>query len=175
MQPTDKKLKELKTILDDAEEKIATAKRILFEQVYQEQANNLESKGTDLGSSQIVEGVFDGEKMIDPSGKKYPVPANYASKSKLLTGDQIKLTITSDGTFIFKQINLVDRRRVIGKVLVSKDNYQILAEGKKYNVLQASVTYFKAKQGDEVTVIVPKIGESDWVAIENCIGKQEAK
>src|SRR5690606_16926125 len=41
----------------------------------------------------IIEGVFDGENMVDDAGKKYPVPANYASKSKLVEGDMLKLTI----------------------------------------------------------------------------------
>ena len=47
-----------------------------------------------------MEGVFDGQNMMGPDGKKYPVPANYASKSKLVEGDVLKLTISDDGSFI---------------------------------------------------------------------------
>ena len=36
--------------------------------------------------------------MIGPDGKNYPVPANYASKSKLIEGDILKLTITPNLT-----------------------------------------------------------------------------
>ncbi|MBU4432193.1 hypothetical protein KKD60_02860, partial [Patescibacteria group bacterium] len=39
------------------------------------------------GEGKIVEGVFDGENMIGPDGKQYSIPANYASKSKLVEGD----------------------------------------------------------------------------------------
>ena len=53
----------------------------------------------------IVEGVFNGQIMIGPDGKQYSVPANYASKSKLVEGDILKLTIDKDGSFIFKQIS----------------------------------------------------------------------
>ncbi|KKU38866.1 MAG: 50S ribosomal protein L7/L12 [Parcubacteria group bacterium GW2011_GWA2_46_39] len=52
----------------------------------------------------IIEGVFDGQNMVGPDGKLYSVPANYASKSKLVEGDLLKLTISPDGSFIYKQI-----------------------------------------------------------------------
>ena len=173
MQPSDKNLKELKALLDDAEAKVAAAKRILFEQVYQEQAKNLDiiANGS-IGPNTIVEGVFDGEEMIDGTGQKYPVPSNYASKSKLIPGDKLKLTITADGTFIFKQIGPVDRKRMVGTLTEVGDRWQVNAEGKKYNVLSASVTYFHAKSSDEVTIIVPRVGETDWAAVENCLDKK---
>ena len=170
MQTSDKKLKELKHLLDEVENKLAAAKRILFEQVYQEQADGLDISPV-IGPNTIVEGVFDGEEMIDSKGKKYPVPANYASKSKLVASDKLKLTISADGTFIFKQIGPIDRKKIIGKLNQTGERFQVNASGKKYNVLQASVTYFHAKDGDEITVIVPKTGESHWAAIENCLGK----
>jgi hypothetical protein len=62
----------------------------------------------------IIEGVFDGENMIGPDGKQYSVPANYASKSKLIEGDILKLTITPNGTFVYKQIGPIERRRLVG-------------------------------------------------------------
>jgi|YelNatPaOPRAMG01_1025707.scaffolds.fasta_scaffold33992_2 hypothetical protein len=121
---------------------------------------------------EIIEGVFDGQVMIGTDGKQYPVPANYASKSKLVEGDMLKLTITPDGSFIYKQIGPVERKRLIG--IVSQDdlgNYVVLAEGKAYRVLLASVTYFKAEPGDEVTLVVPRDSESVWGAIENLVKK----
>lgn len=121
---------------------------------------------------EIVEGVFDGQVMMGTDGKQYPVPANYASKSKLVEGDMLKLTITPDGSFIYKQIGPVERKRVIG--IVSQDdlgNYVVIAEGKAYRVLLASVTYFKAEPGDEVTLVAPRDSESVWGAIENLVKK----
>jgi hypothetical protein len=124
---------------------------------------------------EVVEGVFDGQVMLGTDGKQYPVPANYASKSKLIEGDMLKLTITPDGSFIYKQIGPAERKRVIG--IVSQDdlgNYVVIAEGKAYRVLLASVTYFKAEPGDEVTLVTPKKNESVWGAIENLVKKGSA-
>jgi hypothetical protein len=121
---------------------------------------------------EIVEGVFDGQVMMGTDGKQYPVPANYASKSKLVEGDMMKLTITPDGSFIYKQIGPAERKRLIG--IVSQDdlgNYVVIADGKAYRVLLASVTYFKTEPGDEVTLVTPKDSDSIWGAIENLVKK----
>lgn len=118
----------------------------------------------------IIEGHFDGQNMIGPSDKSYPVPANYASKSKLVEGDTLKLTIAEDGSFIYKQIGPVERKKLIGKIVLDDGQYMVEAGGKKYHVLFASVTYFKASPGDEVTIVVPAAGEAKWAAIEAVIG-----
>ena len=49
--------------------------------------------------------------------------------------------------------------------------YKVLVGGRGYNVLLASVTYFKAKVGDQVTVIIPEGKDAEWGAIENVIPK----
>lgn len=170
MDKDDKKLTEICKLLEEAENKVQAAKRILFEQVYQEQAENLSNN---TNKNTIIEGIFDGINMIDKNGKKYPVPANYSSKSKLVPGDNLKLTIAPDGTFIFKQIGPIERKRLIGKLNRCDEGWQVSCENKKYNVLQASVTYFKGNQGDKITIIVPKTGETDWAAIENLLEKSE--
>jgi hypothetical protein len=107
--------------------------------------------------------------MLGPDGKIYPVPANYASKSKLVEGDRLKLTIAEDGSFIFKQIGPVERKKLIGALSFENNIYSVAAEGKNYHVLYASVTYFKAKPGDRVTIVVPAGEVSKWAAIENII------
>ncbi|MEK7563502.1 MAG: hypothetical protein AAB544_03855, partial [Patescibacteria group bacterium] len=55
------------------------------------------SGSTSPVSGKVVEGIFDGQNMVDGSGQTYPVPANYASKSKLVESDGMKLTITDEG------------------------------------------------------------------------------
>ena len=170
MDQDDKKFSQLRKLLEEIEEKVHSVRRIMFEQVYQEEAENLDSIKN--GPVTIIEGVFDGEEMIDKDGRKYAVPANYASKSKLVPGDKMKLTISPDGTFIFKQIGPVERKRIVGKLQKTGDRWHILCEGKKYQCLQSSVSYFKAKSGDKITVIVPKVGEADWAAIENLLEKK---
>lgn len=125
---------------------------------------------SDGEKAQIVEGVFDGENMIGPDGKQYSVPANYASKSKLVEGDILKLTITQNGTFVYKQIGPIDRGRVVGRLeQESGGNFLVHADGNTWRVLTASVTYFKGKDGDEVVILVPKVGQSRWAAVENIV------
>lgn len=164
--PDKNELQELKHLLDIAENNIRKVKSILFASEITQKASDLEcnSDGT------VVEGVFDGENMVGPDTNKYPVPANYASKSKLIPGDVLKLTILPDGSFVFKQIGPIKRVKIVGDLEEIEENkFVVNAEGKKYRVLLASVTYFKAKNGDKLTIIVPEEGESEWAAVENLL------
>jgi hypothetical protein len=130
--------------------------------------HNLESKD----EGRIIEGVFDGENMIGPDGKQYSVPANYASKSKLVEGDILKLTITPKGTFVYKQIGPIERSRVFGGLHQGENgSFVVEADGKEWKVLTASVTYYKGGDGDEIVILVPKVGESKWAAVENIVRK----
>ena len=115
----------------------------------------------------IIEGIFDGQIMIGPDGKNYPVPANYASKSKLVEGDILKLTITEDGKFLYKQIGPVERRTVIGTLTQHDDKYFVEVAGREYQILYASVTYFHLRNGSQVSVVIPaKNDEAAWAAVE---------
>ena len=115
----------------------------------------------------VIEGVFDGQIMIGPDGKNYPVPANYASKSKLVEGDLMKLTITPDGKFLYKQIGPVERKSVIGTLTHHADKYYVEVAGREYEILYASVTYFHLKEGAQVSVVIPANNdEAEWAAVE---------
>ncbi|MBM3227960.1 hypothetical protein FJZ27_03830 [Candidatus Peribacteria bacterium] len=126
-------------------------------------------------SGKVVEGVFDGQNMVDALGQTYPVPANYASKSKLVEGDGMKLTITDEGKFIYKQIAPTRRRTAVGVLLQEDGQYKVLAEGKAYRVLLASVTFYRAEIGDQVTVLLPEDMEAKWGAVENVLPKHIAQ
>lgn len=166
-------------MIDSAEKNIQSAKQMLKELMGgpATKANlaALAEKANVLSVSEggkVIEGVFDGQNMIGPDKKQYPVPANYASKSKLVEGDVLKLTIAEDGSFIYKQIGPVERKKMLGVLLVDdRGDFRVIAEGKTYRVLLASLTYFKAEPGDEVTVVVPKDQPSEWAAVENVIKK----
>lgn len=121
----------------------------------------------------VIEGVFDGVRMIGADGKSYPVPPNYASKSKLVEGDLLKLTIGPRGNFIFKQVGPIERERIVGHVGYDQTigEYYVAAEDKRWNVIKASVTYFKGDPGDEAVVLVPKDTPAKWAAVENIIRK----
>ncbi len=168
------KLELVRQLLDSAEGSLRSAKQLLLEiagakpDLYKDKARDLSI----LEGGKVIEGIFDGENMVAPNDKKYPVPPNYASKSKLVPGDVLKLTIIPDGSFIFKQIGPVERKKIVGTLAQDNDKYRVLADGKAYNVLYASVTYFKANPGDKVTLIVPEKEESVWGAIENVIGAE---
>lgn len=119
----------------------------------------------------IVEGVFDGQNMIGSDGRQYIVPPNYASKSKLVEGDILKLTIQPNGTFLFKQIGPIERQRVVGSIVRDEmtGDWKVLALGKKYTVLHAAVSYHKGEEGDEAVILLPKSAPSKWAALENVI------
>lgn len=127
------------------------------------------------GNCKVVEGVFDGQNMVDGGGQTYPVPANYASKSKLVEGDGMKLTITDEGKFIYKQIKPVPRKTAVGVLIQEDGQYKVLCEGKAYRVLLASVTFYRAEVGDQVTILLPEDDEAQWGGIEAVIPKQLAE
>ncbi len=166
-------------MIDAAEKNIQSAKQILKElmggPVTKANLTALSEKVQVLTVSEggkVIEGVFDGQNMIGPDNKQYPVPANYASKSKLIEGDILKLTIAEDGSFIYKQIGPMERKKMLGMLLVDeKGDFKVMAEGKAYKVLLASLTYFKAEAGDEVIIVVPQGKDTDWAAVENVIKK----
>ncbi len=128
--------------------------------------------GTSYGNNaamKVVEGIFDGQNMVDSTGQTYPIPANYASKSKLVEGDGMKLSITEEGKFIYKQIAPIERKTIVGVLIQEDGQYKVLAEGKAYRILLASVTFYRAEIGDQVTIIIPKSGEASWGSVEAII------
>src|SRR5271155_822183 len=125
-------------MIEAAEKNIQSAKGLLKEMMggpatkanitaLSEKAQAL-SVGVSEGGK-IIEGVFDGQNMIGPDKKQYPVPANYASKSKLVEGDVLKLTISEDGSFIYKQIGPVERKKMLGVLTVDeRGDFRVIAE-----------------------------------------------
>jgi len=132
-----------------------------------------EAETAETNNVRVVEGVFDGQAMIGSDSKQYPVPPNYASKSKLVEGDVLKLTIRNDGSFVYKQIGPTERRRYIGTLIVDPEtgDFAVETDDGKFRVLTASVTYYKGGPGDEAIIMVPKAGSSAWAAVENIIKK----
>lgn len=168
VQNAQKELSEAKQILD-----LFLDERHLTTSDVERRARNLAT--TREGRKRVIEGVFNGEDMVGPDGKRYTIPANYASKSKLVEGDILKLTILEDGSFVYKQIGPIKRTRKVG-ILTGRDDrkdFAVLADGKTYRVLNASVSYYKGQAGDEVTIIVPEDGNSDWAAIENLVATKD--
>lgn len=160
----EKQVKRLRALIQEAETNLAAAKELLVSLVGDDPEATANVKDENIGK--VIEGVFDGQNMVGSDAKTYPVPANYASKSKLVQGDILKLTIAEDGAFLYKQIGPIPRKQIVG-VLTQKDGHYIVTVGDhEYRVLLASVTYFKAKPGDQVSINVPEDGQAEWAALE---------
>lgn len=153
-------------LLDSQGGELASSLNLITDklQVAQNQLNS-------VNGDQILEGVYDGEKMISQDGSVFDVPANYASKSKLVEGDILKLTITNNGDYIFKQIAPVERKRIVGMLAIEENSgqYYVMVDDIVVKVNPAAVTYYKGEVGDEVIVLVPRDGMSVWGAIENIV------
>jgi hypothetical protein len=168
-----------KKIIGNLQEELSALERLLsnqadagdVEELLRKHAENVGNAMAPLSDGRVIEGVFDGQQMVGSDGRQYIVPPNYASKSKLVEGDILKLTIQGNGSFLFKQIGPIERERIVG-LLVSDDTTQewkVVADGKKYSVLPASVSYFKGQAGDNAVILIPKSAPSKWAAVENII------
>lgn len=161
----EKQIKRLRALIQEAETNLAAANELLISLVGDDDRVTTAIKEDNLGK--IIEGVFDGQNMVGSDGKTYPVPANYASKSKLVQGDILKLTIADDGSFLYKQIGPIPRKQMVGALKLENGHYFVDVNGKDYRVLLASVTYFKAKPGDQVSVNLPEDDSTtEWAALE---------
>lgn len=163
----EKQIKRLRSLIQEAETNLAAAKELLISIIGDDgQAITPRTSQGEI-SGKVIEGVFDGQTMVGPDGKNYPVPANYASKSKLVEGDVLKLTIADDGGFIYKQISPVERTQVIGTLVQHDGSYYVEVQGREYRVLLASVTFFHLTEGSQVTIIVPaNDDDATWAAVE---------
>jgi len=169
----DVNLSQLKSMLYSIKNQLDSVLRVIEgKEVKDWHFTNSDIKQLETGE-RIIEGVFNGEKMIGSDNKEYSVPPNYASKSKLVEGDNMKLTITNKGSFIYKQISQIERKRVVGELVADYESGQwsVLANGKTYKVLTASVTFFKGRAGDEAVILIPQNSASAWGAVENIISK----
>lgn len=142
-------------------------------EIKQENTDTSELKSYSEENAQVVEGMFDGYFMIGADQKKYPVPLNYSSKTKLVPGDHLKLKILEDGKFIYKLIQPVERKHIRAILSKTDDNkfIAITDDGKNYFLNQAAVTFFKGKAGDELYILINDKEEMGFAAIEAIIKK----
>lgn len=180
---TQKQLAALATYLDTIEKDIQRAKAAVnalldgdadgAEQSLSAAAAKLMSY-TDENASKVIEWVYDGYFMLWSDDKKYPVPLNYASKSKLVPGDVLKLRIMADGKLIYKIIAEAEKK-YLKATLSQNDDMKFIAHadnGKMYYLNHAAVTFFKGKAGDELSIITNANSDYDYAAIEAIIHTQ---
>lgn len=163
----EKQIKRLRALIQEAETSLGAANELLVSLLGDEAHVTAPAAAAQENIGKVIEGVFDGQNMVGSDGKTYPVPANYASKSKLVQGDILKLTIASDGMLLYKQIGPVPRKQVVGTLILDNGHYFVEVGDRSFRVLMASVTYFKAKPGDQVSVNLPEDDSAaQWAALE---------
>lgn len=171
---TKKRIAAIKDFIDTAEKSLKNAKKLLkdiLEEANIDLSNEIPVSTKWLacyysGEEKIIEGVFTGEEMLWSDGNNYQIPVNYASKSKLVQGDTMKLTIQANGKMLYKQIKQIEREIKIGLLSQERGRYQVIADGVSYDVLTAAVTHFKANIGDTIHIIVPAGKEATFGAID---------
>jgi len=174
-----KKILVIKDFIESAEKSIRNAKKLLSE-ILKEDNINLNELSLDTSwltdykseNNKIIEWVFTWEDMLGADWHKYPVPSNYASKSKLVQWDKLKLTIDSNWKMLYKQIQPIERETKIGLLIKESGKFQVVAEWKTYNLLTAAVTHFKWEIWDSLTVILPAWKQATFAAIEAVIPKE---
>lgn len=119
----------------------------------------------------VVRGIFNGQSMVAPDGREFAVPENYASKSRLVHGDTLALTISAQGKMTYKQVGPVQRRRITGIVEQdpSSGQYSVLCPQGRFRVLTASVHFFKGVPGDDALILIPVGGPYKWGAVQSII------
>ena len=122
---------------------------------------------------EIIEGLFDGYFMVGADQKKYPVPMNYSSKTKLIPWDTLKLKVMPDWKFIYKLIKPADRKHLRAILSRTDDNKYtaVTDEWTVYFLNQAAVTFFKWTPGDELYIIINEKDKWSFAAIEAIIKK----
>lgn len=117
---------------------------------------------------QEIRGIFTGDTIRTDEGSEFAVPANYASKSRLVQGDILIVHTGPDGRHIFKQAGPIKRRWTKGILEQDQSSrifYARCPEG-RLRVLAASVSYFKGVAGDTVSCMIPAKGLCLWAAVE---------
>jgi hypothetical protein len=171
-----KKLAAVRDLIESAQKSISAARKIIATLAGEGQSiPDLDTEWLSnykSGPDKIVEGVFTGDSMLGSDGNIYPIPQNYASKSHLVQGSKVKAIIGSDGKITYKIIEEIEYTSQIGLVTMNHDKYQVVSEGKTYNVLTASVTFLKAQIGDTVSLRLPKGKEATFATLDAVIPKE---
>lgn len=122
-----------------------------------------------------VYGKFMGDYLLGDDGQKYPIAANYASKSLLVYGDKLKMY--EEGELKrFKQVEKVKRLK-LDAILAKKEGkwHAVTADG-SHRVLEAAVEHFGGMEGTLVEILVPEEDKfAPFAAIERATGGPTSK
>lgn len=125
-------------------------------------SSNSKSPVVDAASLPGIVGTYDGENMVTPSGEKFSVPPNYASKSLLIYGDKLKMidgdasALGGEKRKLFKAIEKAARQSVVGILSKKDEQWLLVTSDGAHKVLEAAVNYFGFKEGDHLTGFLPQ-------------------
>ena len=185
------KISKILNLIEIAENNLKTA-QLLIKQMYGTGALHTESYSSSNYSPsvtspadseanflEVVEGNFDGENMIGDDGKIYAIPANYASKTKLVVGDRMKRILTDTYREVYKVIQKAPAKRAVGMFTMDESGeFVVLVDSipNPVRVLKASITFAMKQQnlrsGDTVAILIPANGGSIWGAFDSIVKQQ---
>ena len=120
-----------------------------------------------------ITGTFDGEYMVTSDGVKMEVPKNYAAKSLLVFGDELK-RMEQDGKEAFKILTKVPRKKIEGLLSKKDGEYVILSDAGSFNLSKNAVEFRNIKQGEWVLAVIPEKGpHGNFAAIDKVIKKEK--
>jgi len=169
----------IRDFIISAEKSIKNAKKLLKDVLDENNINmNSEIKlntkwlnSYNSWNSKIIEWIFTWDEMLWSDWNSYPVPVNYASKSKMVQWDKLKLTIEVNWKMTYKQIAPIEREIKTWLLTKEKEKYQVISDGKSYNVLTAAVKHLKWNIWDTISILIPSWKEATFAAIDNVIPK----
>ena len=117
---------------------------------------------------EVVEWVYDWLFMMWSDNKKYPIPMNYSSKSKLVSWDVLKLRIMNDGKLIYKLIGPAERLFIKASLSKNEEGKRVAMadNGNTYILNAAAVSFFKWEIWSDLSIIVNKDWKWQQAAIE---------
>jgi hypothetical protein len=172
----DKNIKALRDLIHSAQVSINSAKKILAEELWEEDSDVWRFSTDGLSSysldgDKVIEWVFTGESMLWSDGNIYPVPQNYASKSLLVQWSKLKAIIQPTGKIVYKIIGEIIYESKVGLVTKNGDKYQITTDEKTYNVLLAAITFHHCNVWDTVSIRIPEWKDATYAVIEAVVPK----
>lgn len=102
-----------------------------------------------------IEGKFDGKYLVTSEGERIEVPANYASKSRIVYGDTLKM-YEENGRKMFKQLIKLPRRKVLAVLSKKEGKFYALSEFGDHEISSTSVEHNNLSVGDQIQIILPE-------------------
>lgn len=121
-----------------------------------------------------ITGIYNGEYMVSSDGQRHDVPKNYAAKSLLVNGDELKM-MEQDGKVAFKIVNKVPRKKIEGLLSKKDGKFVILSDSGTFNLLKTAVEFRNIKQGEWILAVIPETGSANNFAAVDKIIKKESK